>query len=303
MEPIIGAPPTGTDANIIKDSDSAGFQADVLDASNEVPVIVDFWAPWCEPCKQLGPTIENVVRAAGGRVRLVKVNIDESPEIAQTMRIQSIPAVYAFDKGRPVDGFVGAQSESQVKAFVERLTGHIGPSPVEQALEQAKAALQDGNHGTASALFGQVLQHEPDNPAAIAGLARCYLETGDPARARALLDKVEDKMRSDPEITGALAALALAEQAAQSTGETAELEERIAGNANDHQARFDLALALYAAGQREAAFDQLLEIMRRNLGWDDEAARKQLLTFFEAMGPMDPLVVSARRQLSSILFS
>ncbi len=303
MEPMIGASPGGAGADIVKNSNTAGFQADVLEASKEVPVIVDFWAPWCEPCKQLGPTIEKVVRAAAGRVRLVKIDIDESPEIAQTMRVQSIPAVYAFDQGQPVDGFVGALPESQIKAFVERLTGAIGPSPVEQALERAQTALQDKDYGTASALFGQILQHEAGNADAIAGLARCYLASDDVGRARALLDQVGEEERKHPEIASALAALALAEQAGESTGETAELEDRIAGDANDHQARFDLALALYAAGGCEAAIDHLLEIMRRKRAWNDEAARKQLLTFFEALGTMDPLVVSARRQLSSILFS
>jgi putative thioredoxin len=303
MEPIIGTPQDGAGADIVKDSDSRSFQADVLDASHEVPVIVDFWAPWCEPCKQLGPTIEKVVRKTGGRVRLVKIDIDQSPDIAQAMRVQSIPAVYAFDQGRPVDGFVGAQPESEIKAFVERLIGEIGPSPVEQALEHAKSALQSKDYGTASALFGQILQHEAGNPDAVAGLARCYLAAGDAARAREVLDKAGDEHRNHPEIVGAVAALALAEQASESAGETAENEARVAANANDHQARLDLAMALYAAGRNDEAIDHLLEIVRRDRAWNDEAARKQLLTFFEALGPMDPLVVSARRQLSSILFS
>lgn len=303
MEPIIGTPQDSVGVDVVKDSDSQGFQADVLDASQATPVIVDFWAPWCEPCKQIGPVIEKLVRQAGGRVRLVKIDIDKSPEIAQTMRVQSIPAVYAFDRGRPVDGFVGAQPESQIKAFVERLTGAVGPSPVEQALEHAKAALQDKDHGTASALFGQILQHEAGNPDAIAGLARCYLAAGDSVRAREALDKAGDEQRNHPEIVGAMAALALAEKATESTGEMAENEARVAVNANDHQARLDLAMALYAAGRHDEAIDHLLEIVRRDRAWNDEAARQQLLTFFEALGPMDPLVVSARRQLSSILFS
>ena len=307
MEPIIGAPGAGVPGNgagagVIKDSNTENFEADVIQASNEVPVIVDFWAPWCGPCKQLGPALEKAVSDARGKVRLVKVNIDENQQIAQALRIQSIPAVFAFDKGQPVDGFVGAQSESQVKAFVDRLAGQTGPSPVDQALEQAAAAMAQNDHGAASALFGQILQHEPDNLAAIAGLARCLIAAGDTDAADEVLARAaEDAENTD--ISGARAALALARQAAGRSGEVGGLEARVASNANDHQARLDLAVALFGGGERETAIDHLLEIMTRDMAWNDEAARKQLLEFFEALGPTDPLTLAARRRLSSLLFS
>ncbi len=301
MEPIIGAPPAAADA--IKESDEKGFQADVVDASHETPVIVDFWAPWCGPCKQLGPALEKAVAAAGGKVRLVKINIDENPQIAQAFRIQSIPAVYAFSQGKPVDGFTGALPESQIKSFVGRLAGESGPSPVDQALERAKEALEQKDYGAASALFGQVLQHEPGNPDAVAGLARCFVAAREPERAREVLDQVGEEHADHAEIAGARAALALAEQASGSAADSAGLEARLAENENDHQARFDLAMALYGAGQREAAVEHLLEILRRDRAWNEEAARKQLVTLFEAFGPTDPLTVATRRKLSSLLFS
>ena len=301
MEPIIGAPPAAAD--VIKESDEKGFQADVVDASHETPVIVDFWAPWCGPCKQLGPALEKAVAAAGGKVRLVKINIDENPQIAQAFRIQSIPAVYAFSQGKPVDGFTGALPESQIKSFVGRLAGESGPSPVDQALERAKEALEQKDYGAASALFGQVLQHEPGNPDAVAGLARCFVAAREPERAREVLDQVGEEHADHAEIAGARAALALAEQASGSAADSAGLEARLAENENDHQARFDLAMALYGAGQREAAVEHLLEILRRDRAWNEEAARKQLVTLFEAFGPTDPLTVATRRKLSSLLFS
>ncbi|MEE8275023.1 MAG: thioredoxin [Alphaproteobacteria bacterium] len=301
MEPIIGAPPAAAD--VIKESDEKGFQADVVDASHETPVIVDFWAPWCGPCKQLGPALEKAVAAAGGKVRLVKINIDENPQIAQAFHIQSIPAVYAFSQGKPVDGFAGALPESQIKSFVGRLAGESGPSPVDQALERAKEALEQKDYGAASALFGQVLQHEPGNPDAVAGLARCFVAAREPERAREVLDQVGEEHADHAEIAGARAALALAEQASGSAADSAGLEARLAENENDHQARFDLAMALYGAGQREAAVEHLLEILRRDRAWNEEAARKQLVTLFEAFGPTDPLTVATRRKLSSLLFS
>jgi len=312
MEQLIGGGQgngaAGAGAAVIKDSDTQNFMADVIDASQEVPVIVDFWAPWCGPCKQLGPAIEKAVREARGAVRLVKVDIDKNQELAAQMRIQSIPAVYAFFQGRPVDGFVGALPESQVKAFVARLmksagAAEPGPSPIDQALEQAEAALEDGDHGTASAIFGQVLQHEAGNLPAIAGLTRAHLAAGDlegakKALARAPADKAGDKL-----IAAARAALELAEQASASQGAVGDLKAKVEQNPADHQARFDLALALYAAGEAEAAIDQLLEIVKRNRAWNEEAARKQLVKLFEALGPTDPLTLSGRRRLSSLLFS
>ena len=313
METIIGTGgpaggPNGEQppADLIKDSDTARFDQDVIEASMTAPVIVDFWAPWCGPCKQLTPALEKAVTAARGAVRMVKVNVDENQSLASQLRIQSVPAVYAFFQGQPVDGFVGAQNESQIKDFIDRLVaqsgGAAGPSPVEQALEQAQAALDGGQPATASALFGQVLQHEPDNEAALAGMIRCHLESGDAAAAREMFDALTDEMASKPAFTSVQAALELAEQSAGS-GPLAELESQVADNPTDHQARYDLAIALQAAGEREAAAEALIEIVRRDRNWNEEAARQQLLKLFEVWGPADPITLSTRRQLSSLLFS
>jgi putative thioredoxin len=271
-----------------------------------VPVIVDFWAPWCGPCKQLTPALEKATQAARGAIRLVKVNVDENQSLAAQLRIQSLPAVYAFFQGQPVDGFVGAQSESQIKGFIERLLAQsgtaLGPSPIEQALEQAQAALDGGQPAAASALYGQILQHEPDNEAALAGTIQCFLEADDAAAARETFDALTEEMAEKPAFASVKAALELAEQAAES-GPLAELEARVAASPADHQARYDLAIALQAGGEREAAAEALIEIMRRERSWNEDAARHQLLKFFEVWGPTDPITLSARRQLSSLLFS
>jgi len=310
MEPLILSQPgaaNGAAANLIKDGDTESFMADVIEASQTTPVIVDFWATWCGPCKLLGPALEKAVKEARGAVRLVKIDVDKNQELAGQMRIQSIPAVYAFFQGRPVDGFVGAVPESQIKTFVGRLVqmggGPAGPSPVEQALEQADAALAEGDHGTAGSIYSEVLGHEPDNVAAIAGLVRCLIAEGDLEQARELLGGVPAAKANDQVLVAARSALELAEQSAGAAGELPQYRARLEKDPNDHEARFALANALYAADQRDAAVDELLDIVRRNRGWNEEAARKQLVKLFEAMGPTDPLTLSARRRLSSILFS
>jgi putative thioredoxin len=305
MEPLIGAAPGKAGADLIKNSSTAAFMTDVIDASNEQPVIVDFWAPWCGPCKTLGPQLEKAVRDAKGAVRMVKINVDENQELAAQMRIQSIPAVYAFKGGRPVDGFVGALPESQIKAFVQRLSagGAKGPSPVEEAVEMAKEALAAGDAGRAATIFTQVLQHEPDHADAIAGLARAYIARNDLDRAKATLDRAPKEAAGHAEVAAARAALELAEAGSKAKGALGELKARVARDPRDFEARYELASALFAAGEREAGIDELLEIIRKNRAWNEEAARKQLLKFFEAMGPTDPLTVASRRRLSSILFA
>lgn len=298
-EPLIG----GAAAAPVKDVTAANFMAEVIDGSFDTPVIVDFWAPWCGPCKQLGPVLEKTVRASNGAVRMVKVNIDENPQIAQQMRIQSIPAVYAFKDGRPVDGFVGALPESQVRQFVQRLGGGTAASPVQEALEMAKQAAQEGDHATAGALFSQVLQRDQGNIEATAGLARATIARGELAKAKQLLDRVPKENAGHTEIAAARAALDLAEQAQKAMRSAGKLRRRLDQNPDDHEARFELATALFGSGDRQTAIDELLSLFKRDREWNEQAARKQLLKFFEVMGPMDPLTLSGRRRLSTMLFS
>ncbi len=308
MESIIGTdgPGGAAAADVIKDGTQETFAQDVIEASMKTPVVVDFWAPWCGPCKQLGPSLEKAIQATRGAVRMVKINVDENQALAQQLRVQSIPAVYAFFQGQPVDGFVGAQPDSQIKSFIERLAkqggGDPGDSPIEQALAQAEAALEDGQHGPASAIFGQVLQHEPDNVRAIAGSIRCRLGADDVEGARELLDALTPETAKAPEIASAAASVELAEQS-MDAGEITELARKLEQNENDHQSRFDLALALQGAGRAEEAADALLEIVRRDRAWNEEAARKQLVKLFDAWGQTDPLTQDVRSRLSSILFS
>ena len=301
---IGGGPGGGAGAAVIKDVTTANFMAEVVDASFDQPIIVDFWAPWCGPCKQLGPVLERAVKGANGAVRMVKLNIDENPEIAQQMRIQSIPAVYAFKDGRPVDGFVGALPESQVKQFVQRLGGgRGGPSPVDEALAMAKAAAQTGDHATAAALYSQILQHEPEHMEALAGLARALIARGEFDKARQALARVSKENANHAEIAGARSALEVAEQAQKAMAGAGKLKARLEKDPDDHEARLELATALFGSGQREEAIDELLELYKRDRKWDEEAARKQLVKFFEVMGPTDPLTLSARRRLSALMFS
>lgn len=292
----------------VKDGTDAGFMADVIEESRSQPVIVDFWAPWCGPCKTLAPALEKAVRAAKGKVKLVKINIDEQPAIAGQLRVQSIPAVFAFDRGRPVDGFTGALPESQIKMFVERLARGAGPSEAEAdldaAMKEAATALAEGDIGGAAQVYAAVLQADPENAKAIAGLARCYLAAGETEQARETLAMAPDDKQKDPDIQSVRAAIELAGARPNGVDDaTSALESTLAGNPNDHAARFDLAGALAARGDLEGAVTQLLIIIEKDREWNEGAARAQLLKVFEAAGLNSDLAKSGRRRLSAILFS
>lgn len=296
-----GATATAPDG-LIKDTTTQAFVKDVIEESKKQPVLVDFWAPWCGPCKQLTPILEKVIRAAKGKVKLVKMNIDEHPAIPGQMGIQSIPAVIAFANGQPADGFLGALPESQVVAFLERLTKDRIGGEEKDLLKAADAALADGDPAGAAELYANLLAKDPTNVPALSGLARCYIQTGAIEQARQTLAMVPEARARDASVAAARAALELAEQA-KSVGPIADLERKVLSNPTDPQARFDLAVALNSKGRRQEAVEHLLEIVRRNRQWNDDGARKQLVQFFEAWGPTDEATVEGRRRLSSILFA
>jgi putative thioredoxin len=292
----------GATDELVKDTTTQAFAKDVIEASRRQPVLVDFWAPWCGPCRTLSPIIEKAVRAAKGAVRLVKMNIDEHPSISGQLGIQSIPAVIAFSNGQPVDGFIGALPESQVKAFIERVAGPPKSSGADLLIAEGEQLLADGDNGEAAERFAQAQKSDPASVPAIAGLARSFVANGELEGARQTLAMLPDSAAADPRVAAVRAQLDLAGQTAK-LGDAAELEARLSANPTDYQARFDLALLKNAKGDRPGAVDDLLEIMRKNRSWEDEKARKQLLQFFEAWGPADEATLAGRRKLSSVLFA
>jgi putative thioredoxin len=287
---------------LIKETTTQGFMKDVIEESKRQPVLIDFWAPWCGPCKQLTPVLEKVVKSAKGKVKLVKMNIDDHPAIPGQMGIQSIPAVIAFVNGQPADGFMGALPEGQVTAFIERLTKGAAVAETKDLLAEANAALAAGNMQAAAGVYSEILAEDEANVPALAGLARCYIAANQIEQAKQLLTKVPEAKHTDAAYAAARAALEVAEQAS-SVGPIGELEQKVQANPLDHQARFDLAVALNAKGKRAEAVDHLMEIVRRDRKWNDDGARKQLVQFFEAWGPTDEATVAGRRRLSSILFA
>jgi putative thioredoxin len=299
--PILNSGAVISDADLIKNTTTKDFMHDAIDASREVPVLVDFWAPWCGPCRQLTPILEKAVRAAKGAVRLVKLNIDDHPQIPGQMGVQSIPAVFAFQDGRPVDGFMGALPESRVTAFIARLIGDT-VDDVAADVEAAEAALASGDLNTAAQLFGEVLQQDRENVQSLAGLAKCYIKTGDLARAEQTLALVPPAKAEAAPVASARAALELARKAGEA-GDVDSLRTKLAAEPKDPQIRFDLALALSAKGDRNGALEELLLLVAKHRTWNDDAARKQLLQLFDAWGPTDPATVSGRQRLSSLLFA
>ncbi|MCV9966124.1 thioredoxin [Pararhizobium sp. BT-229] len=291
--------------DLIKETTTANFARDVLEASRHQPVLVDFWAPWCGPCKQLTPVIEKVVTEAQGRVKLVKMNIDDHPSIAGQLGIQSIPAVIAFSGGRPVDGFMGAVPESQIRQFIDKVAGPVvddQAAEIEAALAEAKTMLDQGDLENAGGLFGAVLQADPENATALAGLANCMIAAGDHEQAREVLSDLSEALAKDAGIIAVVKKLDQIEEA-RKLGDPDALEQSLADNPDDHGARIKLAKIRNVEGDREAAADHLLKVMKRDRTFEDDGARRELLQFFDVWGPMDPATLSARRKLSSILFS
>ncbi|SFD85306.1 thioredoxin [Sulfitobacter brevis] len=299
---LSGAP----DANLISDSDEASFMTDVVEASQHTPIIVDFWAPWCGPCKTLGPQLEKAVIAAKGAVKMVKVNVDEAQMIAGQLQIQSIPTVYAFHKGQPIDGFQGAQPESEIKAFVDRVVkaagGEAPGDQLAEAVEAAEDMLTEGSAADAAQTFAAILGEDPNHAGAYGGMVRAHIAMGELDQAEALLNGAPIEISKSPELEAAHAQLLLARQAADA-GPVTELATAVEANPDDLQARFDLAQALYATGDAEGAVDHLLDIFRRDREWNDGAAKVQLFTIFEAMKANDPIALNGRRKLSSMIFA
>lgn len=302
------APGTAPAGDLIKESSTATFKADVIDASAEVPVLVDFWAPWCGPCKQLGPAIEKVVAEQGGKVRLVKINVDENQALAGQMGVQSIPAVFAFSGGKPVDGFMGALPESEIRNFVAKVLS-AAPQPangpdaqIAEALQGAQLALEAGDLAQAQQIFGAILQVMPHNDEALIGMAQIALRADDLEQAEAIAESVSAEGRESQAYLSLISALQLANQA-QELGDTSELEAKVSANPDDHQARFDLAIALNARGDKLEAAEALVTIMRKDRDWNEDAARKKLIELFEAWGPKDPATAKGRRLMSAALFS
>ncbi len=300
--PNPGSAGAGMTLDTVYDTSTATFAQDVIEASKDALVLVDFWADWCGPCKQLTPIIENVVRSYGGKVRLAKLNVDQHPAISGQLRIQSLPTVYAFRDGRPVDGFAGAQPESAIRELIDRHLGADAEAELEQVLSQASQALEADDLQTAAEIYAAILQQDPQNAAALAGLAHCYMKSGDTERARQTIALVPPDKQSSQHVASVLAALDLADRAANAV-DTSALEARVAANPADHEARLELAVAFAGNGDKERAVDELIDLFKRDRNWNDEAARKQLLQFFEAWGPKDPATLDGRRKLSSLLFA
>jgi len=294
----------GTAASAPIDVDMNNFMAEVVEGSSKQPVIVQFWAPWCGPCKQLGPVLEKVVAAANGKVKMVRVNIDDNQQIAQQLRVQSVPTVYAFVDGQPVDGFAGAQPESTLTQFIEKVSALGGAgADIASMLEAGNAAVETQDFASAMQMFQQLMEADPESAEALAGLVRCLTGMKDHQAAREIVDQLNDEFREKPAMQAAILALELAERAAESAGNLDVAQAAVDANPNDLQARQDLAMALFATGDNAGAMAQLLESIRINRGWNEDAARLQLLEFFKTLGAANPDVIAARRQLSTLLFA